>query len=368
MSRLLSRLESATRSARDPVSADCLLAERACYRARQGHADEAQETIRVLRLRYAAQPIDFVIAWINLAEGILHHFRDMDVSRAREKIQRAHALSEVSQQEHLIARTAAWLAHMDYLRGDVESMVRNLRRSLQTATPDNHAALSRSCLVIADALHFSGHLELARPWYTKSRVHATSEGDDATISALMHNMAWLRAANLRQTKFCGLAPNPAGDFALLSADSVLSFDQLLGTASLKSLVPILRAQVLSVLGECAQALVLYEENLTIAVQEGLRRMHSNLLADQAWCRLQLGQTDAARRDALAAEDLLDSRGHHDDRANTHSRLEQVFRAIGDTPSELKHAALAAKAWDQHSQLQQRFVEQVGELAYAPQRL
>jgi hypothetical protein len=96
-------------------------------------------------------------------------------------------------------------------------------------------------------------------------------------------------------------------------------------------------------------------------------MHSNLLADQAWCRLQLGQIDAARRDALAAEDLLDSRGHHDDRANTHSRLEQVFRAIGDSPSELKHAALAANAWNQHAQLQQRFVAQLGELSQTPQR-
>lgn len=346
------------------MSADCLLAERACYRARQGHLDEAQETIRVLRSRYNAQPVDFVIAWINLAEGILHHFRDMDISRAREKIHRAYALSEVSQQDHLIARTAAWLGHMDYLRGDVESMVRSLRRSLQTATHDNHAALSRSCLVVADAFHFGGQLELAQPWYTKSRVHATAEGDDATISALMHNMAWLRAANLRQIKFCGLAPSPAGDLALLSADSILNFDQLLGTASLKSLVPILRAQILSVLGDCAQALVLYEQNLSIAVQEGLRRMHSNLLADQAWCRLQLGQLEAARRDALAAEDLLDSRGDHDDRANTHSRLEQIFRAIGDSPSELKHAALAANAWNQHSQLQQRFVAQVGELSQA----
>lgn len=354
------------RNVRDAVAADCLRAERACYRARQGHLDESEQAIRALRARHDARPIDFVTAWINLAEGLLHHSRDMDTRHAREKIHRAYALSEVSQHQDLIARTAAWLAHMDYLRGDVDSTVRSLRRSFEAAGAENHAALSRSYLVVADALHFAGQLQLAQPWYSKSRVHATAEGDEATISALMHNMAWLRAANLRQVKFCGLEPNPSGDLALLSADSIFSFDELIGTANLKSLVPILRAQILSVLGDYAQALDLYEGNLTNALQEGLQRMHSGLLSDQAWCRLQLGQTDAALRDAIAAQATLDSRGHHDDRANTHSRLEQVFREIGDIDSAQTHATQAAEAWRQHAGLQRRFAEQVGELAQTVQ--
>lgn len=355
------------RRVRDAVAVDCLRAERACYRARQGHLDESEQAIRALRARHDARPIDFVTAWINLAEGLLHHSRDMDTRHAREKIHRAYALSEVSQHQDLIARTSAWLAHMDYLRGDVDSMVRNLRRSFQVAGPENHAALSRSYLVVADALHFAGRLQLAQPWYSKSRVHATAEGDEATISALMHNMAWLRAANLRQIKFCDLEPSPSGDLALLSADSIFNFDQLIGTSNLKSLVPILRAQILSVLGDHAQALALYEGNLAAALREGLERMHSSLLADQAWCRLQLRQDDAALRDAVVAQGMLDPRGHHDDRANAHSRLEQVFREVGEMSAAHTHATQAAEAWKQHVDLQQCYAVQVGELAEALQR-
>ena len=350
VSRLLRQLEARIASASSRLSQDCLLAERACYRARQGFLAEAEETINVLRKRYQSDPKDVLSARINLAEGLLRHFRDMH-SLSREKFHRAYALSEISENNDLIALTAAWLAHVEYLCGDFELMAKHLHRSIQTSSPTNHAALSRSSLVAADAFHLAGRLDLAQPWYTKARVHANTEGDDATTSAFLHNMAWLRAANLRQTQFCGLAQSPGGEHALISANSVLHFDQIVGTNSLNSLVPILQAQILSLLGESEQALRLYEEHLDLAVREGLNRMHSSLLADQAWCRLQTGDIEAAIRDAVAAQDLMDPKAHPDDRASSHSRLSQVFGATGNLESQKRHAELAEEAWKMHSTMQ-----------------
>ncbi|MFZ2652374.1 MAG: hypothetical protein WA210_19925 [Burkholderiaceae bacterium] len=289
---------------------------------------------------------------------------------AREQIHRAYALSEMSENRRLIALSAAWLAHMDYLRGDVDSMIKHLSRAYQQASPHDHAALSRSGLVVADAYHFAGRLDKAQPWYAKARVHATAEGDEATISALMHNMAWLRAANLRQTELCGLERTADGEHALTSADSTLNFDQLRGTSSLRHLVPILRAQILSLLGEFMQALDLYEEHLADALNEGLRRMHSGLLADQAWCRLQVGQRSAAIEDAAISRALIDPNGHYDDRASAHSRLAQLYRAVSEESNAREHASRAAEAWSMHAQLQASMIRRLAALpdinvAYRP---
>lgn len=350
-SRLLRQLDAQIAAASSRLSQDCLLAERACYRARQGFLTEAEQTVLDLRKRYADNPQDVLSARINLAEGLLRLFRDMHIL-SRDKFHRALALSEISENEDLIALTAAWLAHVEYLAGNIDLMAKHLLRSIQIAKPNNHAALSRSSLVAADALHLAGRLDLAQPWYTKARVHANSEGDDQTTSAFLHNMAWLRAANLRQAQFCGLAHSSNGEHALINADSVLRFDEIIGTHSLNSLVPILRAQILSLLGEPKQALNLYEEHLAASVREGLGRMHSSLLADQAWCRLQCGNREVAILEATSAESLLDPKGHADDQASAHSRLSQLFGAIGNVESQIHHAHMADAAWKMHSATQQ----------------
>lgn len=361
-SRLLRELDLRITSAKSQVDQDCLLAERACYLARRGFLTDADNTVRILRARYAHAPLDIVLARINLAEGLIHHFRDMS-DQAREKFLRAHALSEVSENGPLIALSAAWLAHLDYLQGDVVAMTKHLDRALQHATPENHSAMSRATLVVADAYHLAARLDLALRWYAASRVHAAAEGDDATLSAYMHNMAWLRAANLRQNQFCSRPQSPDGAYALMSANSVFNFDQHLGEVSLQSLVPILRAQILSLTGQFVEALDLYEEHLSHALQEGLQRMHSNLLADKAWCKLQVGDKEGALADAAVAKSLITPNTHCDDTASTHSRLSHLYAEVGDAVSAKEHSESAAKAWQFHSALQESIVQHLATLSF-----
>lgn len=360
LSRLLSKLDTAIAASTDPLSSHCLRIERACYLARRGDVDEVRATLFEFRRRYEQHPNVAVSAWLSLAEGLLIHFGNMG-QQARDKIHRAYALSAAAGLVQMNALSSAWLANMDYLLGDMAGMARFVGRALEHAAKDNHSALSRANLVVAHAYHLAGRLDLAKPWYAKAHEHATAEGDDLTIGALMHNMAWLRFANLRQETLCGTAASSSGEHALTSVESTLQFDSLFGATSLHTLAPILRAQVLAIEGRYVEALAAYEEYLAPAIQQGMARMHSNLLADQAWCRMNLGHADAAQVDAQDAESRIDPRGHFDDRASAHSRLAHVFAALGDPHSANRHNALAVAAWDGHAKLQQHTLEMLRDL-------
>ncbi len=357
-SRLLERLDA--QIARDPESLDasCARAERACYLARQGHIDAAGIELDALRLRYESRTHPAISVWLSLADGLVSHFTNMG-GLARDKMRRAHALSAASRLMPLHALSAAWLAHMDDTRMDVDSMARHLSQALLLAHADHHAARSRGNLVAAQALHLAGRLDLAMPWYQRARAHANAEGDDATISAIMFNMASIRASNLRQVALTGQGNAMEGIYALMSADATSSFDVRIGASSAMPLMPLLRAQILSLQADAAGALAAYEAHLDGA--HGLSRMHCANLAEQAWCRSQMGQHDAARADALAAEASVGSDTQLDDRAATHSRCAQVFAALGDTAQAQRHSELAAPLWNDYRALQQRVIDALSRL-------
>ena len=354
--RLLARLDAAIAAAADPFDVDCLRVERACYLVRQGHFEPATTELDAVRSKYDARPSPSISAWLSLADGLVSHFSEVG-GAARDKMRRAHALSAAGRLMPLHALSSAWMAHMDYSRHDFESMVRHLSQALQLAHADHHAARSRANLVGALACHFAGRLDLAQPWYARSRAHANSEGDEATLSAVMFNMASIRAANLRQVAFTAQGNSPESEHALMGADSTINFDQMVGSVSLKALLPLLRAQILALQGEPAQALTLYEAHLAQA--NAISRLRGCMLSDQAWCRMQVGQVDAARADALEAQAGISDDSHLDDRAATHSRLAQVFNALGDAPSAQRHEVLAAVAWQDFRALQARIVTMLG---------
>jgi tetratricopeptide (TPR) repeat protein len=360
-SRLLLNLDARIAAAKNPVTKDCLRAERAGYLARKGQFDDAKAAIDDLRQSYAPNPHAAVSAWLNLAEGLLIHSTNMG-SQARDKIHRAYAFSAATGLTQLNAQCAAWLAHMDYLLVDMAGMTRHLREAFKLADQENHSARSRAHMVVALAYHLAGRLDLARPSYSKAHFHASQEGDETTISALMHNMAWLRSANQRQEIMCGKPISANGEHALASVESTLQFDILFKTTSLDALAPVLRAQVLSMKENYEAALAAYEEYLSLALQQGMNRLHADLLADQAWCRVNVGQTTDAMNDALAAEGLIDPDGQFDDRATAHSRLAQVFSALGDSSKSSMHRDLADKAWHGHTLLQSKTIELLEGLA------
>jgi len=360
-SRLLVRLEAEIGAARSSVEADSKRAERAAYLSRLGRGTEARSCLDAIRARYELHPNAEISSWLHLVEGLVAHFSDMSPD-ARGKILRAHALSSAANSPRIHALSAAWLAHMDYLQVNVVSMALHALEALRCSSEQDHATRSRVGLVVAQAYHLADRLDLALPWYGSARNHASAEGDDATLSALIHNMAWLRVHRLRATD-CELAAVPTHEdqHALLGVESTTNFDLLIGSTSLNALVPMLRAQVLTVRKQYAEALILFETEMTSALRSGMTRLHADLLADQAWCRLKLGQHEPALQDALTAEASIDQKGQFDDRAMAHGRLSQAFSMLGLPADARRNRHLAEQAWAGHALLQAKIVRLLEEV-------
>ena len=354
VSRLLSALDARVAECRDPLEHICLRAERAALLARQGHLEEARTELAAINARYDKRPNALVSAWTNFAEGLVIYFSSLD-GAARDKLKRSLALSEAVGADLIQPLSAAWLAQMDFASLDFEPMMKHIGTSLRHAGPEHHSARSRACLVTAGAYHWAERVDLALPWYERARRHATAEGDQPTISALMHNMAWLRTAEARRQSVEGILNVSEARQALLVADSTSHFDAFIGMTALGSLVPILRAQVLVVQERYADALELLEANAEQSEKEGLERMACVMFADAAWCRLNIGDERGACRDARVALSRIAVGTHIDDRAMTHSRLAAIYAAI-DKPEEARdHASQASADWQLVTQRQEQLV-------------
>jgi hypothetical protein len=349
-SRMELRLEAEIAGAATAIETDCKRAELAGYHARLGRFDEARSTLAALHQRYDSRPNVAISSWVNLVEGLIGHFSDMDPA-ARDKVLRAHALSTAAGLTSMRALSAAWLAHMDYCRLDVLAMSEHVRESFRLSILTHDETRSRACMVVAQALHLSGKYTQSVAWYQRVRLHANRNGDDATMGAMLHNMAWLHMATMRQEKFTGIVDSAVASFVLLSAESTKNFDEIFGLRTLPSLVPILRAQVLSLMGQTAEALLLYEAHLHDSHYLGATRFRATLLADQAWCRISVGDDSGALQDAIAAASSLCLEVQIDDLAAAHTRLSQVFSALGNVTDAEHHGFLASKAWNTFYNLQ-----------------
>ena len=344
--------------ARSPLEADCKRAELASYQARLGRLDLAAETLALLRQRNDKRPNVELSVRIHLADGILVYFSNIGVSRT-DGVQRAYALSSAAGLKEMRAICAAWLAQWAYAKLDIETLAVYVQEAFQAAVPTNHSARSRACLVAAQALHLAARPDLSRHWYRRSREHAIEDHDDVTVSALMHNMAWLRMLSMRQVVLTGAGDIGLGRHALMGAESTAHFDQLHGDTSWDELKPLLRAQIVSLQGDPAGALSLYQQHLSAG--RGALRLQANLLADKAWCHVQLDQAQEARACAELACASLIEETQTDDRAAAHSWLARVYGSLLDVAEAGRHRAFADENWSLHGSMQVKIVHLMSSL-------
>jgi tetratricopeptide (TPR) repeat protein len=342
-SRLLRQLDAAIAAAASPIDAGCLCAQRAALLARRGQKAEARAQLDDLRQRFARTPHPAVTAWLCLAEGLADYFADLSAS-SRDRLQRAHALAAAARIRPLQALAAAWLANTHYARSEDAQMARMLAEALQLAAADHHAARARACLVAARAYHLAGRHDAARGFYARSREHAAAEGDEATVSAIMYDMAglWVHQAQLAELFEGGRGADARQ--ALLSAESLVAFDRGTGMLAQQAVDAMVRAQALAMQGRFDAALALYEEHLDAALAQGVGHREAPLRADMAWCLQQMGRGDAARTTARDAEAALLGHVDVDDRAMAHARLARVFEALGMRDAAQQHGREAQLRW------------------------
>ncbi len=279
----------------------------------------------------------------------------------KPRIEQAYLLAQgAAALTRLRALAAAWLANMAFANDDMPRMAALVREALDAAAPEHHGARARATLVAGYAYHFAAASARAQPWYEASRRHAIADGDETHLSALMHNQAWMRASQARLALLfdggSGRAEQAdAVAHALMGAESIGHYDAGVGTASLGSLVPMLRAQVLTAQGRWREALELFDTHFDAALGDGLQRLAPCLLADRAWCEWHSGQPRKAAALAAAAEQALLQPCDTDDRAIATARLAQVREALGDAAAAQRHRAASQTQYAAHREQQQRLV-------------
>jgi len=344
-------IESAIAAADTAIAADCYRAEMACYFARQGKSNEARSITVSMREKYARSPNAAISAWLSLAEGLDAYFLG-DNSVARDKIRRAHALSMAAGVNTLQPLSSAWFCQIEFSALNIQELIKHATVALSLSTETNHSALSRVSLVVAQVFHVAGRFELALPWYRRAHRHATVQGDDATVSALIHNMACMHLDNLRQQKLTGRGADSDVSRVAIEVDSTKNFDELIGATSFQSLKSLLRGRAFSLSEKPEQALECYSEHMLLNGISEFSRMSSDVLSDIAWCRIQLNQPDLAFEAASGAESSLLPETQIDDRAATHTRLSWFYERVGLPDRALIHREQAGLAWASFVQMQE----------------
>ena len=356
-SRLLTQLAARIAAARDPVEAACLRAQRGIYLARQGKVDEAQAIVKAIREEFGTRPNAEVTAWISLVEALVH-FYSQPGPNALDRLRRAHALGRAMQHPVLVPLSAAWLAHIEFNANDMEPMLQHVQETLQLAQPDHHAALARVSLVVADAFHYAGRFDLAKDWYAAVRQHALAEGDDAMISAMLHNVAAFRASRTRLSDSFGEADMAEAARAMMEAESTGNYDAGIGTASLSWFVPLLRAQLLTVEGRFEEAVAVFSENLGSAEAQGVARLMVSFLADLAWCHFRLGHSAEALVQAERCLGAATQDCDADDLAASLARIAAIYEASGRASEAITLRRQAHTSLGLHTAAQARLLEQL----------
>lgn len=341
-SRLLKSLRQRSDAATDPVRAAVLNAQVAICHSRQGEHERAEALVRAIRERFGGdRPNAEALAWASLAEAVDRFFQHPG-PQATDRLLRAQALGRMLPPTEVQPLCAAWLAHVEFNASRMERMVSHAVEALRLAQPDHHAALARVSLVVADAYHFAGRFDLAKGWYAAVHSHAVADGDDAMISALLHNRATLRTNQVRIADAFGESHLDEPRSAAMEAESTRNFDTAIGTRSLGTFLPLVEAQLLLASGNFGGAAQLMGIALEEDRPDNLLRRKASFFADRAWCYLRLGNEARALADVESAGRYLNDTTDVDDLAVTHARIGRVLEAVGRPEDAARHKEVALR--------------------------
>jgi len=345
-SRLLQRLETDIARAEGVLEREALKARRAALLARHGNLAEARFALAGLRTQSQRLRNPVLSTWVVFVDGLIDHCESLAPS-AREKFRRAHSLALEASDATLRAECAAWLAVTDLNANDFEGLVAHAQEALRDAPAEAHSARARAALVVADAYRHAGNDDAAQPWYQRVRQHATAEGDVSLVSMLLHNLAAFRAGRISLADAFGRPEPEEAQRVLMEAESTGNYDAGVGNAQLNALVPLLRAQLLVVLGRHDEAIALIDAQLPRARLEGQAHREARFLADAAYAEARLGRLDEAARRLRVIHAVLPILTEIDDQAAAHARLEFVAHALGRDEAAAAHAAAARAAFERH---------------------
>lgn len=351
-SRLLATLNSQARTATDPVVWARTVCRASAHFARHGMSTQALKAISVVRDHYGLDLEPEVASWLMLAEGVLHYFK-AQTKEAYDRIRRAYGLAVALQTESALPICAAWMAHVEFHDCEYIKMSSHLEEALTTAKSDDHPAHARASLVLANAFQLAGSYTLARPWYEKARLRAADDGDNATLSAMLYNVAAFRAANVRLEDTFGFEYSHEANRARLDTASSRHYDHAIGTRGLDFLSLLLRGLIHTINKNYEDALTIFFE---IDVTKLQVQMLAPLYADIAWCSANTGSLEQCEDFIQNASKYIDSLSESDDRAYVNSRMSQTFFLLGRISESEQHKIIATAALNEHRKFQDKLLK------------
>ncbi len=298
---------------------------------------------------------------LNIADGLCNYFDNMDPG-SRDRFLRAYSLAAAAGQYDLQSRAASWIALLAYAAYNFEEMTKFIAEGISLNSSSDSSTKSRLCMILALTAHLANRFDVASPWYERSRQYAADLEDEATLSALMHNMASIWAANRRNEVIGGIRTSDKSRIALLGAMSTLNFDERVGALSLNTLTPLIQAQLYSLEGNYAHALEIYSTNLDTLRLRSVSGWQSWLHADRAWCQLKMGYLNEGREQLTRAQESLRQDQHVDDRAATYQRLAECHSLLGDNDASTSYGAKARTCWRQFLELQATMLKHVSSVS------
>lgn len=348
--RIIERLDHEIARAEGVFEREVLKSRRAAALARHGQFADARFALAGLRSQSQRLRHPVLVGWVALVDGLIEHCETLSPN-AREKFRRAYALAVEAGDPLLLAECAGWLAVADLNANDIEATVAHAAEAVRTAPADAHSAQARAALVIGDAWRFAGQEVHSQPWYQRVRRHAATEGDTSLVSILLYNMAAFRAYRVCLDDAFGRADVAEAQRVLLEAESTGNYDAGIGNDKLTAQVPLLRAQLLVVIGRFDEAIGLIDSLLPRVHAEGLTHREARFAADAAYAEARLGRNGEATRRLRQIATTLPQLTDEDDIAGTHARLAAVADLLGQPELAARHRADAEAALGRHEAMQ-----------------
>lgn len=352
--RLAQRLDAEIAAARDPLGKAVLQVQRAVLDLRHGRQAQARTQLDRLHAELLRQPDLRLAGWLQLAEGQCVYFSSFGLE-ARERFLQALALSQSAADPELGAWAHVWLAQSAAVNRALDDVIRHAAHARQHWQALGTAVRFRLAGALGAAWTLAGEADAARDWDGLARQLAGQEGDDAGLAAVVFNQTLRRVARLRRDALDGQPREAPGQ--LLGVDSVGHLDLIAGGSVRGDLTPLLRAQLLALLGDWGGAASLLEAQLPGALAGGLRQVAPSLLAELAWCRARLGEQAKARRVADWAASLApvvtELGADGDELVAMQQRLTQAYELLGDEHAAARHreALTQAEGLERHQHQQ-----------------
>jgi len=353
MSHLIDRLDAQIAQAEGVVERELLKSRRAAVLARYGHMQEARFALAGMRTQSQRLRNPVLAGWVAFVDGLIDHCEALSAG-ARDKFRRAHELASGAGDALLQAESAGWLAMTELNANDVDSAARHVAEALDVVPADAHAAHARAAMVAGNAWYCAGEESFALPWYKRARQHATEEGDVSLVSMLLYDMAVFRAHAISLEAAFGRPDVTEAQRSLLEAESTGNYDANIGNAQLAAQVPLLRAQLLVVIGRHEEAVAVIDATLASVRDDSLARREAWFHADAAFAEVQLGRLDEAAKRLRLLAAALPRTSDDDDLAAAHARAACVMRALGRQGQAEAHAREAEVALARFRAEQQRW--------------